>query len=343
MAGSLSSQDEAVEAVKIGLQGQEEGTVKNRNSLASDWINSMNCKIFCGRIDLSITFNSSSGVTSLIYFRFDFDADLQTLVIYVASGIHASAVLNFYHILNSAMKSQEEMCGDELDWIISINSSFWIEDNEFDRSIKSGSTFVANIIIKNQWGESVFVVEIAFSQCCSNAIAKVQKIFTRNPLMLAAVVISLDESPQFHPPERDSSEDNFVDRNIWFEMVNQAPAFRPINISDHCWMGSITASFNIQFKNETELRIGKSGIIPKSPDTDVDASAALKEPWGKLVRTFAGEDAIPVELDKVVQKSLGRVAYMCIAEAGWVRSCEELKRRVQIELQAEGSKRPKHV
>jgi hypothetical protein len=59
----------------------------------------------------------------------------------------------------------------------------------------------------------------------------------------------------------------------------------------------------------------------------------LKELWGKLVQTVAGEDAIPVEFSmdwdefrEDVCKSLGRVAYERIIR--WVRSTEEPKRKV---------------
>ena len=77
-------------------------------------------------------------------------------------------------------------------------------------------------------------------------------------------------------------------------------------------------------------------------------TAALTELWGKLIQTFAGEDAIPVELGmdwdkfrKDVRKSLGRFAYERIIR--WVGSCEEPKGKVQIELQAQGSKRTRHI
>jgi hypothetical protein len=92
----------------------------------------------------------------------------------------------------------------------------------------------------------------------------------------------------------------------------------------------------------------RQAIIPKSPDADTDASAALTEVWGKLVQTFAGGDAIPVELGmdwdkfrKNVRKSLGRFAYGHII--GWVGSCEQPKRKGHIGLQAQGSKKARHI
>jgi hypothetical protein len=219
----------------------------------------------------------------------------------------------------------------------------------------------------NEYGDTLAVFEIARSQSRSAAVAKVQKILARNPSTLVAVVISLDEYPRYESPSRDSSKDDLVNRRLWSDAVKRAPAFGPININGHCWMGQTTASFDIQFKNEAGLRISKGvrlffrnwttpplssrlhqSIIPKSLNADTDASAALKELWGKLVQTVAGEDAIPVEFSmdwdefrEDVRKSLGRVAYERIIR--WVRSIEEPKRRAQVGLQAQGGKRARHV
>jgi hypothetical protein len=93
-------------------------------------------------------FRQLSRVTGLMpfsYFRFDFDADLQTLVIYMSLGSHEAAVDKIYITIHNAMKSQKEMCGDELDWILARNLSTRLEDNEFDRSFVSQSSFVGDI------------------------------------------------------------------------------------------------------------------------------------------------------------------------------------------------------
>jgi hypothetical protein len=92
----------------------------------------------------------------------------------------------------------------------------------------------------------------------------------------------------------------------------------------------------------------RQAIIPKSPDADTDASTALTEVWGKVVQTFAGGDAISVELgmdwdkfQKNVRKSLGRFAYEHIIR--WVGSCEQPKRKADIALQAQGLKMARHI
>jgi hypothetical protein len=209
---------------------------------------------------LKYYFQQLSRVTGLMpfyYFRFDFDADLQTLVIYTSLGSHEAAVDKIYITIHNAMKSQKEMCGDELDWILTRNLSTRLEDNEFDRSFVSQSSFVSDITIVNEYGDTLAVFEIAGSQSRSAAVAKVQKILARNPSTLVAVVISLDEYPRYEPPSRDSSKDDLVNRCLWSDAVKRAPAFGPININGHCWMGPITASFDIQFKNEAGLRISK--------------------------------------------------------------------------------------
>lgn len=131
MVGSLSTVHEAVEAIKTGLKGQEEGTVKVSQlttcfgevtnlakNCAEQKYTGIPARFFCGRMDLSTAFNKFESRTGFIYFRSDFDADFQTLVIYMASGIHQSAESNFYHVFNDAMKSQGEMYEDELDWVI---------------------------------------------------------------------------------------------------------------------------------------------------------------------------------------------------------------------------------
>ena len=123
----------------------------------------------------------------------------------------------------------------------------------------------------------------------------------------------------------------------------QALAFRPFDIKGHCWMGLMTLTFNIQFRDKNGLYELTNrcvyfsvaafssfhlhqAIIPKSPDADTDASAALTEVWGKLVQTFTGGDSIPVELgmdwDKFqenVHKLLGLFAYESIIR--WVGPC----------------------
>jgi hypothetical protein len=72
MGGSLSSQDEVVEAIKVDLQAkkwvqlrlvnlsliQESDELRlSRNIDTSEWINSTNCTIFCCRTDLSTIFD----------------------------------------------------------------------------------------------------------------------------------------------------------------------------------------------------------------------------------------------------------------------------------------------
>ena len=117
------------------------------------------------------------------------------LIIYMASELHEAAVHSLYAILVKAMESQEEVYGNELDWVITTNLSTRLEDNEYDRSIKSCLKFVGNMTIVNEYGESISVFEFTLTQSCFDAIHKIWKILVCNPLTLAGVVISLNKYP----------------------------------------------------------------------------------------------------------------------------------------------------
>jgi hypothetical protein len=74
----------------------------------------------------------------------------------------------------------------------------------------------------------------------------------------------------------------------------------------------------------------------------------LTELWRKLVKTFAGEDAVPVELGidwdgfrAGINKSLGGTAFRHIVS--WVSSFEEPERMAHTELQAGGLKMAWHI
>jgi hypothetical protein len=99
----------------------------------------------------------------------------------MASELHEAAVRSLYAILVKAMESQEEVYGNELDWVITTNLSTRLEDNEYDRSIKSCSKFVGDITVVNEYGESILVIEFALTQSRVDAIRKIRKILARNP------------------------------------------------------------------------------------------------------------------------------------------------------------------
>jgi hypothetical protein len=192
-------------------------------------------------------------------FRFDFNTELQTLHIYMSSSSHNTGVNRIYHAFIDAMKAQEKECG-ELDWEISTTFRSRIQD--VDGSIRSKTIYVCDITIHNKYQEPVFSFEFAFSQSRDDAVSKIQKMLTRNPTVLAGVVISLDEDPKYGSPKRARSKGDLVDRGLWDQAVDRAPAFGPIHFGDHCWMGSVTSSFDIGFQNEVGLRIENSvGLI----------------------------------------------------------------------------------
>jgi len=84
----------------------------------------------------------------------------------------------------------------------------------------------------------------------------------RNPTVLTGVIIFWMKTAKYGSPKRARSKGDLVDRGLWDQAVDRAPAFGPIHFSNHCWMGSVTSSFDIGFQNEVGLRIENSvGLI----------------------------------------------------------------------------------
>jgi hypothetical protein len=201
------------------------------------------------------------------------------LHVYMSSSSHNTGVNKIYHAFIDAMKAQEKECG-ELDWEISTMFCSCIQD--VDGSIGSKTIYVCDITIYNKYQEPVFSFEFAFSQSHADAVSKIQKMLMCNPTVLAAVVISLDEDPKYGSPKRARLKGDLVDRGLWDKVVCWAPTFRLIHFGDHCWMGSVTLSFDIGLQNEVRLRI--ENLVQAAASVDHHLASVGQKQMHKLFR-----------------------------------------------------------
>jgi hypothetical protein len=75
------------------------------------------------------------------------------------------------------------------------------------------------------------------------------------PSLLGAIVINIDEASIYHSPTYIASLNDYIGESTWDDAVERAPAFGPIKCRDHCWVGPIACSLDVQFREEAELRV----------------------------------------------------------------------------------------
>ena len=257
--------------------------------------------------------------------RYDFDADLKTLIIRMPKASHEESAMGFFRALDGSMKHQEEACGQALPWSLGTGLE--------SRIGRSKSRFVADVTIHNDFNKPLLITEVRHTQARNNALKKIAKRMDGIPTLVGSIIINVDESPAYSPYTTPASPNDHISESQWKEIVKEAPAFGPIHYQDRCWMGSVTCSLDVRLQGEAKLRVEQAvridirnksgafrshpsvqGIIPQSSTVDVDI--ALQDIWDMVVRDVAGASTDPVPLtvdwkmfrDKL-RVSLGRTAY----------------------------------
>jgi len=84
--------------------------------------------------------------------RYDFDADLKTLIIRMPKASHEESAMGFFRTLDGSMKHQEEACGQALPWSLGTGLE--------SRIGRSKSRFVADVTIHNDFNKPLLITEV---------------------------------------------------------------------------------------------------------------------------------------------------------------------------------------
>jgi hypothetical protein len=162
-----------------------------------------------------------------------------------------------FALLRDAMRAQDKACRNKLPWVKGTNLESYLEEGDEDRKINS--VFIADITILNLVNHPLIIVEVAYGQSRAKALAKVTERMIKNPTLLGAVVITVDESPVFSKFTDKASRDDHIPDDFWVAASqNDDTPYGPIEYNGRTWIGSITCSFDISIKGEADLWVQKA-------------------------------------------------------------------------------------
>jgi len=310
--------EDMVEIVKAGLETLQPGAVQEYRGIGTE------------------EFDKLYGLLEEARLRFDFDSDLRTLIIRMASDLHVVVVTSLSKALMDGMERQQ-MLGNSEDMLLP-----WRLGTNMQSMLKNGSMskYVADITVHDRFNKALIVVEVAGSQTRNDVLAKISDRFANNPKLLGAVVISIEESPAYESPERKGTARDAALTSLWMEAVRVSPKWGPINYRGFRWIGSITCTLDVRLRGEDRPRAQQISIVPKSDSGDLEASNALTDLWRLLVKDVAGEGVVPVPLvvnwnmfRLVLAESLGSTAYWRHLEWNGVREVSDDDEDLRAELE----------
>lgn len=184
------------------------------------------------------------------YFRYNFNADIDTLIICMPSKLHDYLAFFLADLLSRTKRNQERACvGQSLDWSIGTGLDSCLAGRRGGSRNFQRPVFVADATVDNKYGRPLLIAEVAAGQDRDAAIAKVRTWFARSPSLLGAIVIDVTETPKYASPDEEEISENEVDMDLWDEVVDAAPRFGPIIFQDHCWAGNVRCSFDVFIKH----------------------------------------------------------------------------------------------
>lgn len=227
----------------------------------------------------------------------------------MSSVSHDFAAQFFSETFTEAKNRQHKTSG-RLPWRWGSTLKTGLEDGIVNGISKSASKFVADLTAQDMANAARFVLEIAYRTGRKDAIAKISDRLANNPDLVAAVVVTILESPPYERPDRSGSSDDALVLPSWVQAAESSPQSGPIVYRGFRWMGKVTCSLDVHFKGEDQPRVQQlvsliifiptvlisdtQSIIPQSDPDDDKASATFSDIWSSLVRDVGGEGVDPV-------------------------------------------------
>ena len=236
-------------------------------------------------------------------------------------------------------------------WKLHHNKETWYEDQ------KSGGLFIVDVTFDVD-GESVFHVEVSFSQSWEKLLAKVKWILKLDNT-LGILVVNITEDPAWECPSWASVPNDYIDKmHMWLPAVTTSQESRPfgsLSVNGLTWANDIVVDvyyFSKGWENHDDLVLvrcltlilvlyhllwqGLSRLQPQGEVSFPQIDADLWKLWETIVKDvmtiqLAVNAELPFQLSwdliqKKIATSLGEMAYDRYAT--WYGS---RKRRLDVE------------
>ena len=205
------------------------------------------------------------------FFRFDFDADLKTLIVRMSGPLHEAGATYLLKTLTDGMDRQQLDSGEELlPWQLGTCLLSRLEDSGSSGKATSKSRYIADVTIQNLLNQSLLISEITHAQSRVNALQKINIRFAKNPNLIGSIIISINEIPKYESPKCKAKVADALPIEQWKETVQRSLKLGLIMYKDHCWVGSITCSLDICLKGEGQPRIERLVSLFHTPYYSVD-------------------------------------------------------------------------
>jgi hypothetical protein len=160
--------------------------------------------------------------------RFDYDGVTGKLIVQIPSAIHEAGVSAIYREFDRASMLMERNSS-----IIDRNWDFHTGAHTLYGGNERQGSFIGDMTV-HVHRQSVFILEVAFSQTWEQVRAKALRIL-KNPAIIGVLVMKINERPSWSSPRsRSGEQDYFIEDD--FNIIDLSRAFQ---LNGNVWMGRV--------------------------------------------------------------------------------------------------------